>query len=354
LGLRELGWDASFEEAWRALSAEDLVPGRVIAGHARVFRVATAEGELQAELAGRLRHAARGPLDLPAVGDWVALRPRAGERRALLQAVLARRSAFVRRAAGKATVAQLLAANVDTAFLVMGLDADFNPRRLERALVLARESGVEPVVVLNKADLCRDVEARRAEVERTAIGASVLVVAAKAGLGLEALAAWLSRGRTVVLLGSSGVGKSTLVNRLLGEERQRTREVRRRDERGQHTTARRELIALPGGALLIDTPGLREVQLWASAIGLSGVFEDVERLAGACRFRDCSHDQEPGCAVRAAVAAGDLPAERLESFRKLRGELRALEVRDDPERQRRRRREWRSIHRAARKHRPRE
>lgn len=353
MSLADLGWDATFEDGWSRVSKPGLVPGRVTAGHTRVFRVATADGELLAEVAGQLRHSTRGREDLPAVGDWVALRPRAGERRALIRAVVPRRTAFIRRAAGKRAVAQVLAANVDTVFLIMGLDRDFSLRRLERALILASESRVEPVVLLNKADLCPEVEARRREAERTAPGVPVLVVAAKEGRGLGALAPWLTRGRTVALLGSSGVGKSTLVNRLLGEERLRTREVRPSDQRGRHTTTHRELVPLPGGALLIDTPGLREVQLWAGEEGLASAFGELERLAAACRFRDCSHGAEPGCAVRAAVKAGEVPEERLASYHKLRAELRSLEVREDLELQRRQKQEWRTIHRAQRKHQPR-
>jgi ribosome biogenesis GTPase len=232
-GLTGLGWSDAFASRFAPLAAQGLEPARVVAGHARQFRVHSARGEALCGLAGSLRHEARGPEELPAVGDWVALRAPAGDGRAVIQALVPRRTAFVRRAAGPRSVAQVLAANVDTAFLVMGLDADFNPRRLERALVLAWESGALPVVVLNKADLADDLAARRAEIERVATGVPVCVVAAKHGQGLEALAPWLRCGSTVALLGSSGVGKSTLVNRLLGREKQRTREVRADDQRGR-------------------------------------------------------------------------------------------------------------------------
>ncbi len=328
---------------------EGLVPGRIVSGHQQLHRVATASGELLSEIAGGLRHGARDALDLPAVGDWVALRLRPGERRALIQAVLPRRTAFVRRAAGDRTVAQVLAANVDTVFLVMGLDGDFNMRRLERALVLAWESGAQPVVLLNKADLCAEVAARRSEAEQVASGVPVRVIAARPSEGLDALAPWLQPGRTVVLLGSSGVGKSTLVNRLLGREEQRTQEVRAADQRGRHTTSQREIFALPGGALLIDTPGLREVQLWAEGMGIETAFEDVSALGATCRFSDCSHVAEPGCAVRAAVGEGRLDPARLDSYLRLAAELRALQVREDPLRRREERARWRSIHKSLRK-----
>ena len=353
--LEELGWSPFFAEAWADLaSSEGQVPARVVVAHTRVLRVRGAEGERRAELSGRLRHTAKAPVDRPSVGDWVALRPRLKAGRALVDLVLPRRTAFVRRAAGDVTAQQVLAANVDTVFLVMGLDRDYNPRRIERALVLAWESGADPAVLLNKADLCDDVDARRAEVEAVAPGVPVRVIAAREGEGLEALSPWLERGKTVALLGSSGVGKSTIVNRLLGEERQRTREVRESDQRGRHTTTHRELVALPTGGLLLDTPGLREIQLWATEEGLATAFEDVEAMAPGCRFRDCAHQSEPGCAVRAAVEAGKLAEARLASYHKLRAELRSLDVREDPLLQREERARWRSILKSVKTHRPRE
>ena len=347
-GLRELGFVGPVAESFAPFAAQGLVPGRVVVGHTRLLRVRTEDGETLASVAGSLRHQARGPEDRPAVGDWVALRPRAGGHRAVVQAVLPRRTAFVRRAAGERTVAQVLAANVDTVFLVMGLDGDFNLRRIERALVLAWESGADPVVLLNKADVCDDVPGRRAEVEAVAPGVPVRVIAAKPGEGLDSLAPWLVSGRTVALLGSSGVGKSTLVNRLLGHEKQKTREVLEGDHRGRHTTSHRELIVLPGGALLLDTPGLRELQLWSDGAGFQAAFGDVHELSSACRFTDCRHGTEPGCAVRAAAEEGRLDPARLDSFRKLQAELRALEIREDPLKRREERSRWKAIHKSLR------
>lgn len=357
MNLEKLGWTSSFEEAFRPFGEDGLTPGRISAGFTHLYRVLTGEGELLAEVAGRFRHQAGGPEDFPAVGDWVALEARLDEGRATIHAVLPRKSAFVRKAAGDTAHPQVLAANLDTVFLVAGLDGDFNPRRIERALVLAWESGAVPVVLLNKADLCADAdtEARRAAVEAVAPGVPLHVVSGRRGDGMEALAPYLAPGRTVALLGSSGVGKSTIVNRLLGEERQRTAEVRERDQRGRHTTTHRELIVLPGGAVLVDTPGLREIQLWASEEeGLDRAFDDVARLATGCRFRDCRHRGEPGCAVLAAVEAGQLPEERLASHRKLEAELRHLAVKADLALQAEQKAKWRSVHKAQRKNRPRE
>lgn len=352
--LDRLGWNSSLEGAFEAFASVGFIPGRVSAGYNYFYRVLTRQGEWLAELTGRFRHEARGPEDLPAVGDWVALRPRPGEERAQVHAVLPRKSAFVRKAAGSATGPQVLAANVDTVFLVAGLDGDFNPRRIERALVLAWQSGASPVVLLNKADLGGDQEARRLAMEEAAPRVPVHVVSGRRGDGMAALAPYLTSGRTVALLGSSGVGKSTLVNRLLGEDRQPTAEVRPHDQRGRHTTTRRELIALPGGAVLVDTPGLREIQLWATEEGLASAFDDVARLAQSCRFRDCRHRGEPGCAVRGAVVAGELAEERLLSHHKLQAELRHLAVKADLGLQRAQKARWRAIHKAARHHRPRE
>lgn len=328
LDLKSLGWGEHFERASADARAAGLEPARVIAEHKHAYELISADGETSGEVLGRLlQGGARA--GLPAVGDWVMIeRKRGSGERASIHAVLPRRTCFSRRAAGEKVEEQVLAANIDTVFLVNGLDADFNPRRIERYLALARGSGAEPVVLLNKADLCPEAEARQAEIRALAGGAAVLTLSAARGEGVGALAPWLLRGRTVALLGSSGVGKSTLVNALLGELRQETGAVREHDQRGKHTTTRRELIPLPGGALLVDTPGMRELQLWDSAReGLSAAFPDILGLAAGCRFRDCRHEVEPGCAVRAAVEAGALERARFASYLKLRAELEAREVR---------------------------
>jgi ribosome biogenesis GTPase len=351
--LTTLGWDEGWAEAFAPFAKEGLVPGRVIREHRGRYRVMTEGGEVVGTASGRMRLDALGKSDLPGVGDWVALRPPSSDGRAYVQAVIPRRSAFKRRAAGDENVEQVLASNVDTVFLVSGLDHDFNPRRIERYVVLAWESGARPVVVLNKSDLRADFDECRREIEALAPGVTVLAISTREPESLAVLDPYLRPGRTVGLLGSSGVGKSTLLNRLLGEDVQTTRAVRETDQRGRHTTTSRHLFVLPSGALVIDTPGMRELQLWESDDGLAATFDDVESLAARCRFRDCTHESEPGCAVREATEAGTLPAERLDSFRKLSGELRHLAVKTDQAAASDQRRRWRTIHKAAKKHKPR-
>ena len=248
----------------------------------------------------------------------------------MLHSVLPRRSKFVRKAAGKSVVQQVIAANVDTVLLVSALDGDFNPRRVERYLAQCWESGAKPVIVLNKADACQEVQEKLQDLERVAMGVPLCVVSARTGQGFDELGKHLARGETIVLLGSSGVGKSTMVNRLMGHAMQEVREVRESDSRGRHTTSVRQIFALPSGALLMDTPGLRELQLWDAEEGLSNTFADIDRLAAGCRFTNCNHNAEPGCAVLAAILAGTVGRERLENWRKLRREMEFLERKIDP------------------------
>jgi ribosome biogenesis GTPase / thiamine phosphate phosphatase len=320
--LQRLGWSPFFAEPFQQYELDGLIPGRVAVQERGSYLVYTEEGERWAEITGRLRHDSASPADFPAVGDWVALSDR-------IHAVLPRRTKFSRKVAFLKTEEQVLAANVDVVFLVMALtERDFNPRRLERYLATAWESGAEPVVVLSKADLCDDVPGLLAEAEGVAYGVPVHVTSAVTGDGLEDLRASFSGDRTAALLGSSGVGKSTLINAFLGSEVLRTNEIRA-DGRGRHTTTHRELVSLPEGGLLLDTPGMRELQLWTADSGLDETFTDVSELAARCRFNDCSHDGEPGCAVRAALADGSLEAERYASYEKLQRELQHLEIRLD-------------------------
>jgi ribosome biogenesis GTPase / thiamine phosphate phosphatase len=325
--LHELGWNDEFAEQLEP----GLVPGRVAAAHRGAFDVWTAKDAARSRLPGRLLH---DGLDV-GVGDWVGLSD------GLIRQLLPRRSAIVRTAAGLATTAQTLAANVDVAFVVSSFGPDLEPRRIERYLVTIWESGATPEIVLTKADRTEDPWELAAEIEAVALGVPIHVVSAVTGQGCDALRARLTGGTTAVLLGSSGVGKSTLVNRWLGEERMATKETREDDDEGQHTTSHRQLLQLPGGGLVIDTPGLRELQLWdVGSAALDATFADVEELAADCRFADCSHEHEPGCAVLAAVESGALAAERFQNWRKLQRELRAIEIRHDARLRREAVREW--------------
>jgi ribosome biogenesis GTPase len=348
--LADLGWDPGWAAAFLPFDAAGWAPARVVAAHRDAWVVATPAGDRSAVIAGRFRHEALGPGDLPAVGDWVAAAGLAGDGTAVVQAVLPRRTAF-RRSTGDdgPTLAgeQVLAANVDVAFVVTGLDGDFNLRRLERYLAVAWSGGATPVVLLNKADLAPDAEGQRIAAEAVAPGVDVRPMSALTGAGVAALAAdHLTRGRTAVVLGSSGVGKSTLVNALLGSERQRTGAVREDDSRGRHTTTHRELLRMPGGALLIDTPGIRSLGVAGASDGMDAAFADIAELAAGCRFSDCRHETEPGCAVRAALADGTLARERFASHRKLEREAAHVARASDPLLRAEERRKWRTIHSA--------
>jgi ribosome biogenesis GTPase / thiamine phosphate phosphatase len=346
--LESLGWNDRFAAAFAPHAADDVVPGRVSLEHQHIYRVLTAEGEALARVSGRLRHEAGASVEYPAVGDWVALRRRPGEPRATILAVLPRVSRFSRKVAGDTTREQIVAANIDTVFLATGLDGDFNLRRIERYLVTSWESGAQPVVLLTKSDLCDDVDGRIAEVSAIAAGAPIHATSARANHGLDALRPYLEPGRTVAILGSSGVGKSTLINQLIGREQQRTADLTRYRSRGRHTTTNRELIQLPDGGLIIDTPGLREIQLWESGGSIGQAFADIEALEPGCHFTDCRHETEPRCAVRQAVAEGTLPAERLESYLKLLKEADHLAAKQDQLAQINIKRRWKVIHKSAR------
>lgn len=352
--LVDLGWDPGWAATFRPFQAEGRQPARVTASHRDAWMLITPDGERDAVIAGRLRHEAIGPADLPAVGDWVAIAGTAssGSGTAVIHAVLPRRTVFRRGAdEGHAVDQQVLAANVDVALVVSGLDGDFNLRRLERYLAVAWAGGARPVIVLNKSDVAPDLEGLRSAAASVAPGIEIRPISALTGAGVEALAAThLVPGRTAVVLGSSGVGKSTLVNALLGRDHLRTAAVREDDSRGRHTTTHRELVRLPGGALLIDTPGIRALAVTGAGDGLDAAFADIADLAAGCRFRDCGHDREPGCAVRDAVAAGRLDARRFASHRKLEREAAHIARTSDPLLRAAERRRWKAIHASVGEH----
>jgi ribosome biogenesis GTPase len=345
--LETFGWQPFFERHFQQYKEKHFHPARVIAEHKGVYRLVIESSEVIAELSGKLRHQAVSRFDLPAVGDWVAVRLIETEQKALIQAVLPRLSRFVRKAAGARTEEQVVAANIDTVFLVSSLNNDFNTRRLERYLTVAWESGARPVIVLSKADLCDNVEERIEEVREIAFSVLVHAVSAFDSFGMDQLKQYFASGKTLALLGSSGVGKSTLINYLLGFERQATLDARESDERGRHATTRRELILLSNGAMVIDTPGMRELQLWDASEGLRTAFDDIETLAQSCRFRDCHHKDEPGCAVKAAVENGDVDQLRFGNYVKLKRELDYLEARFDENTQRRNKQKWKKLTRMA-------
>jgi ribosome biogenesis GTPase len=320
--LKDLGWNELFETQWQQNRSGNLVRGRISEENRGLYKIVSEDGEAWAGLRGKLRRAATSREMLPAVGDWVLVEERGT--RATIHFVLARRSKFSRKSAGKKTEEQIVAANVETVLLVSSLNREFNKRRIERYLALTWESGARPIIVLNKADLCENVRALHAEAEDAAMGVPIVVASVVSGEGIGELREIVRTGGTTALLGSSGVGKSSLVNAILGREIQATSEIRGRDDRGRHTTVSRQLIVVPGGGVLLDTPGMRELQLWDASEGIAHTFADIEELAQGCKFRDCSHKNEPDCAVRRAVDEG-----RLANYRKLQREEEFLESKQD-------------------------
>jgi ribosome biogenesis GTPase len=322
--LRNLGWDADWDAAFAAFRGNGWFPGRVALEDKSAYTAVTEEGEMPCRLAGRLLQDRSNPGSLPKVGDWVALSRRPGDTRAVIQAVLPRRTHLTRKIPGREAAPQILAANIDVAFIVQALDQTFNLRRLERFLVMVHEGGAEAVVVLNKADIARDLERCLGEARSVAGSTPVIATSAHAGEGVDRLRGFLAPGRTCVFVGTSGVGKSTLINQLYGEEIQATLEVREQDAKGRHTTTWRELILLPDGGLVIDTPGMREFHMWMADGGLDDAFPDIAELALRCHFRACSHTVEKRCAVQEALASGGLDPGRFASHQKLRRELEYL------------------------------
>nr|WP_235857639.1 ribosome small subunit-dependent GTPase A [Paenibacillus albiflavus] len=324
MNLTSLGWNETYQEQAAPYYKDGLIPARVASEQKQLYRVLTEQGELHAEITGKMRFQADGRNDYPAVGDWVMISPRIDEGKAIIHTILPRKTKFSRKIAGQLVDEQIVAANIDTVFIVNALNNDFNIGRIERYLILTWESGANPVILLSKADLCTDIEHKIAQIENIAIGVPILVISSLQNEGLDQLQPFLEEGHTSALLGSSGVGKSSIVNRLIGETVMEVRAAREGDDRGRHTTTHRELIALKQGGLIIDTPGMRELGLWDSEAGIQTAFDDVEEFTKQCRFDDCTHKNEPGCAVKAAIHSGELDARRYDSYVKLQRELKYI------------------------------
>jgi len=345
--LTPFGWNEFFEDHFQFYAASGYAAGRVMLEDKHLYHLFTERGEVSAHITGKLRHQAVNREALPAVGDWVVIRPQPNENKATIHAVLPRTSKFTRKVAGSRTEEQIVGTNIDTVFVVSSLNQEFNVRRIERYLIIARSSGADPVIVLSKSDLCEDVEGRIAETQAVASGAPVHAISVIREEGMEALARYFTRGQTVALLGSSGVGKSTLINHLIGRDAQRIQEVREHDGRGRHTTTRRELILLPQGGLVLDTPGMRELRLWDGEDGMHLIFDDIEALVNQCYFGDCRHQDEPRCAVRDALAAGAIDSTRYRSYEKLQNELAYLARRQNLNAQITEKKKWKKLSRQA-------
>ena len=345
--LKIFGWNEFFETNFESYGRNGYSYGRVTLEHKNFFRVYTEHGEVLAEISGKLRHDAEKRRDLPAVGDWVVTRSRPEHDRVIIEAVLPRRTSFARKIAGSRTEEQIVAANIDTIFVLTSLNQDFSLRRIERYLFIAWESGANPVIILSKSDLCDRVADRITQVQAVAHGVPIHAISVVTESGFHDLARYFKPGQTVALLGSSGVGKSTLINHLDGDARLKVQTVREHDDRGRHTTTHRQLVLLPTGGLVLDTPGMRELQLWDSNESMHLVFDDIEVLAGNCVFSDCRHQDEPRCAVREALVAGTIEAERYKSYEKLQKELKYLARRRDKLSEILEKKKWKKLSRLA-------
>jgi ribosome biogenesis GTPase len=345
--LVDFGWDEGFEDRFREYRENSLLPARVTEANRLIYKLVSEKGELMGKLSGRFRHSCQSKGDYPTVGDWVAYKPTEQKGFVPIQGLVERKSRFMRKVAGKLSEEQVIAANIDTIFIVSGLDQDYNIRRLERYVTLASEGNAEYVFILNKADLRTDIEKLTSEIRNLFGDVPVYAISALQNLGLEQITPHIKAGKTVVFLGSSGAGKSTIINRLLGEERQKTGHVSYHDGRGRHITTSKNLIVLPNGAIVIDTPGLRELQMLCTGEGLKNAFSDIEEYAKECRYRTCTHTNEPGCAVQEAVKEGKIGEGRLGNYHKLRKEIAYNLTKHDARFQNKRSRFWKTVSKQA-------
>ncbi len=350
MNLFKYGYNSFFEALFREYSGNGYIPCRVAVQNKSNYVVYSEHGELSAEVSGKFMFDADAIESYPAVGDWVVLRPLLDEQKGIIDAVLPRRTSFSRKEAGGKTEKQVLASNIDTVLIMTSLNHDFNLRRIERYVVLANENDIKPVIVLSKSDLCEDVQNKVSEVNHAAKNIPVHAISSITKQGIDGLQRYFNEGITVAVLGSSGVGKSTLINVLLGKEVQKTLDISQYKDKGHHATTRRELILLPSGGLIMDTPGLRELQLWEGEGGLETLFDDIEELASQCKFTDCKHSTEPGCAIKKALKNGELDRGRYQSYLKMHREIKYVEGRRNHLANIEEKKRWKNISKMAKEH----